>query len=557
MALISESCESCGTPLPAPDAAGLITCPSCGRVTREDEPTPAPAPAPSTWLPDASADPRSITIHQETVETVVKVAKVGRGCSIVVSLIIVASVVGGIALAVNSGTNAVKSVTDALTPSSSSNAISLSGSVEPIAATPDPTDFLVVVQDYKDGDSHRYLTRVKLGAAGFSEVWRSAALPSSASAAKVAAVGDTLFAGFDDNVWAVSLATGKQQWTASLRDSITNCVGCFAVAEGHLVVRTQDAYLTGFAPASSEQSWTRRLNSQSAQVSSAGGHLYLVDDSAEKGQPTRVHSIDPATGRDRRSIAPACPPGPQDYYASNMSAGDGVYAVPGSKDLVSAFGFGDGCVVRWEATTNRVRFATRIRGTGSFDEDQTLVGPRDLVLGSSSEAMVRVSLANGAQTAMPAGVDQHAEPARIVGRTLLATTTTTRGTTRGGLAAWSLDSGRRLWNVPAPKGAQPTSKRHSSDALFDNSPRLVLATDGTTAHLFVFEGEGHKLTIQSVDVATGDLGDPVTTTYPTRYASGTPSLTVEALGRTKMLVSLDTLLVSIPFDGGAPKRYPN
>ena len=105
-----------------------------------------------------------------------------------------------------------------------------------------------------------------------------------------------------------------------------------------------------------------------------------------------------------------------------------------------------------------------------------------------------------------------------MGRTLVALTVTTRGTPRGGLAGWDLASGERTWANASLGAAQPvsTGPYHSSDALFDGSPRsLVVPFDGGL-NVFVFEGTNRTFSVAPLDLATGELGAGVRRAFLTR-----------------------------------------
>jgi outer membrane protein assembly factor BamB len=574
--LATTTC-TCGTTLPAPDALGLVTCPSCGRVIKGDDPTPDPppsvgkppdggeawpappviAPTPGAgagWTPPGSSGGTpAIDLagmgNLDPGRTVSKAIRFGRGCSIGITVLIFLGVIIGIVIAVAKGKDAIDK---AFNSTSDDITIFNSGSV---VATQDgdPTDITVVVQHY-DSSAHRYIARLAVGPDGFTEQWRSPELPGSTSGAQVAVVGDTLFAAFDDRLWALDRETGEQRWTTFLRDRVTSgCASCVTAVEGKLVVRTTDSWLTGFAPDSQEPAWSRRLVSPSATVSSVGGHLYVADDSAEQGQPSRVHTINPADGRDRRSVALGCP-ADQRSSDAEVEPDTVVHAVPGTKDLVAAFGFGSVCVVRWEASTGRVRFAAKLPESATVDQGQVVVGERDIAIGGSSGVGV-VSLADGRVRALPEVQDEDASPGAIVGRTLVTSTTTTRGTRRGGLAGWDLDSGQRLWSVQAPGGAQPASVS-SSDALFEGQPRSVLVSDGLRLRLVVFDGGTRNITVTDVDPRTGDLGRRISDKLGDR-GSGTPSIAIEAIGTTRIVFTVDTRLHMIDLAGGGLAKYPS
>lgn len=133
----------------------------------------------------------------------------------------------------------------------------------------------------------------------------------------------------------------------------------------HLVVRSRDAYLTSFAAGSPEAVWRRRLSATDARSMSVGGRLLVIDDSA--GAPgATVRTVDPITGQDQGGFGPEC----VDLggaLAVRLAPSDSVLAVPGTSDLVAAFGFGEGCVVRWDPDSGAVRFAVRVPSLGTVD----------------------------------------------------------------------------------------------------------------------------------------------------------------------------------------------
>jgi hypothetical protein len=215
-------------------------------------------------------------------------------------------------------------------------------------------------------------------------------------------------------------------------------------------------------------------------------------------------------------------------------------------------------VVRWESVSGTVRWTLGITGNFSSSDSPPLISDRDLVLGSSG-SIVHVDLASGRGAELEQVPDAAAEPHSLSGRTLIGQTTATRGTSKGGVAAWDLTTNKRLWSVPLPKGAQPASTGPwaSSDALFDGSPRSVLVTGGSSAQVVTFFGEDRVVDTQSLDLATGELGRPVRRTYLSRFStSGTPSLTVEDISPDRLVISVDSLLEIVPLPDGEILRWP-
>ncbi len=463
--------------------------------------------------------------------------------------------------AVRSCSSAVDDAIDSIPSGSSSSLITFSGSAELLSAAGGKTDTVIVVQEVSGGSVVRRLARVRFADGSSTTVWQSEPLDDSASSAEVALVGDTVFAGVEDELYALEADSGTTRWRTKLHDKVTTgCPDCFAIAGPNLVVRTTDAYVTGYGPRSSESLWSRRLNSTAGSIAVPDGQLLLVDDPEDRAAVTPVQLVDPATGRTVRSTAPTCPKKEGTYYELEMSAGDRVLPLKGSNDVVAAFGFSDACVVRWDPASGTVKWTSRLDGASSLQDDATVLSQTDLVVTTSANAIVHIDLRTGVAKVLDAPADSRATPARIVGRTLVADLVTVRGTPKGGLIAWDLASGKRLWAQSQLGNAQPTSKGSytNSDALFDGTPRSVLVSAGDGLNVFVFDGESRTFSVRPLDLATGDLGTEVKRAFLARYDSGTPSLTVEAVTPTHLLISIDSQLQTIPVSGkGDVVGYPS
>ncbi len=398
-----------------------------------------------------------IVMATEAAETAAKAAKTGCGIGAVLVTLLVLAIIGGVIYAVTTGVSSVtKSISELTGSSSSSQLYPSSGSVAVLPGEGSTSDLVLVVTDNSD-DSKRKVVRTKVGPDGSETLWKSEPLPGDAYTASVAVEGDHLYVAAGDEVRLLSLATGAETWRATLTDKVTGrCTSCFAVVQKKLVVRTDDAYLTGFQASSNEPLWSRRLNSVSARANLVGGNLVLVDDAATPGTPAAVETLDPATGRAARSISPSCPAGGDIYSPVTMRAGAQVVAVPGTGDLVAVFGSSPGCVVRWESASGTIRWTLGITGNYSSSDSPPLISSRDLVLGNSG-SMVHVDLGSGRGAELEQVPDAAAEPHHLSGRTLIGQTTSTRGTSKGGVAAWDLTTNKRLWSVPLPKGSQPAS----------------------------------------------------------------------------------------------------
>lgn len=555
-------CDGCGATLPKADDAGMMTCGSCGRITRD------PAHRIPTSPTTPFAEPRAPIVVDLSgldlsgaADTAVKTTKAGCGIGSVVMLIVLV-VVGIIVFSVVRGVNdATKGISKAFSSAPSSNLFPDGDATWVLpGGEGSEVDVLTLVSDNQD-DSRRKLVRLTMSEDGTEQRWISAAFAKDAYTVVVAYAGNDLWVGANDELRLLDLRTGKERWHTGLNDKVTTgCPGCFSVVEGKLVVRTDDAYLSGFGASSGEPLWTKRLGSVGARPSVASGRVIVVDQ--ESGKDPLATTLDPASGRVVNASTIRCPATPDEPFDVELQTGAQIVGVPGSTDVAAVAGSGYSCAARWDPATGAVRWTDRGEGSASPTDNRTLVAGTDLVF-ATNEALVRIDLGSGRRTTLAPVPDVRAKPLAIVGRTVLGETETTRGTTKGGLAAWSLDDGRNLWATPLPQGAQLASDNayNSSDALFDGQNRSVYvppATPAGPAHVMTFEGEGRTYRTQTLDLATGALGTATPEEFPTRYGGdGTVSMTVVDSGPTRVVVTMDTLLEVIPVDGGAVVRWPS
>lgn len=572
----SSVCTACGAMLPLPDLAGLITCPSCGRVTRGEvpgssapaagsaawPPPPVPAPDPgSQWEPPAPVPGAPSAPPPSAMPSAPKAARTASkiGCGLVP--IVVIGFVGFMLV------GALRSCDDTSPTTGgpsffdrSSNVITISGSATVLRSSPDATE-VAVIQQQTGSATVRRLAIVRFTPEGSEEVWTSEPLDESASRIEVAEVDDTLFAAYEDVLLALDRETGETRWRTTLRDQVTfNCPSCFVALGEQVVIRTTDAYVSAYRAGSAEPRWSKRLRSAQGSMSVANDRLLVVDDPEAQQQLTQVQLLDPADGRVLRTVAPTCPGEGSTPWELEMRPGDQVHAVPGSDDVVALFGFGEGCAVRWAPDSGAPRWASRIEGVSSVSPEAVLVGDEDLVAPSSSTQSVAVALDDGAVRVLDHPVDTSVEPIQIVGRTLLGASATSRGTPKRGLAAWDLATGERTWGIRIPGDPEPVSylDGFSSDALFDGSPRFLVQPTVDGADVVTFEGEQRTFAVRALDLGDGTLGPEVRRGLLARYDSGTVSLTVEGIEADRLIVSVDNALQALPPGGRGPVvGYPS
>lgn len=573
--MVEGLCTSCGAELPPPDVAGLITCPNCQRVTRSDElgtagagwpappvaaPTPGGSWAPPSPVAGAPSPPpavdRSAKLRGPGGSTVRSAGAKGCGVALAIAAVLAIAVVG----TVRSCSSAVNDAISSIPSVSTSSLITLSGTSTVVASSGGRTDVIATIQENAGSDTVRRLALIRFADGRSQKVWETEPIGDSASRAEIAQAGTTFFAGVDDTLYAIDAQTGDTRWSTTLRDKVTTgCPECFGTAKGNLVVRTADAYVTAFGQRSSEPLWTKRLNSPSGSLAVVGGQPLVIDDPEDATARTTVALLDPADGRVVRATAPTCPRNEDTPWELEISPGDTISEVGTQHDVVAAFGFGDACVVRWNPASGAIKWTSRLDGASSLQAEQQVMGERDLVVSASGGAMVSIDLSTGKAHLLEVPADVRVTPDRIVGRTLVADTVTVRGTPKGGLAGWDLTNGDRIWAGTSLGRAQPTSRSRyfSSDALFDGSPRSLLVPAGEGLNSFVFDGTDRTFAVRPLDLGSGDLGTEVKRGFVSQYESGTPSLTVEAITPTHLLVSVDSRLQIIPVSGrGAVVGFP-
>ncbi len=556
-------CESCATVLPPADVDGLSVCPSCGRVDRsvaderarlaaEQAKAEADRPQINSSITIDLGDLSKIeglSTFEGTGEAVkdaaVTTAKVG--CIVPIIIFVVMGIIGFSVFRSLSSDNAFKSIIDSAT--GKGDLLPLSSSV--MQAQTDAkgtTDLVLEVQD--NGASERMVMRMTIGPDGTKELWRSKPLPANAYNLTTARAGNTLFVGAADQLRALDWRTGEERWRTTLSDKVENaCESCFDVVGDGVLVRTTDAVISMYGPTSSEARWSRRLASAQGRASVVNGAIYLVDDAAKSSDPAPVATLDPPTGKVLRSAAPTCKPADGEPWTLAMDAGDRVHGVPGTKDLVAAFGFGSTCVMRWDPATGGVRWARALADISSFDQDKVVVQGKWLVLASSSGSY-RVDLSSGQPLALAKPADANPEGrARVFGGVVVVPITSTRGSTKAGFAGWDLASGRLLWSVllKGDSHIMDTDANRSSTTLFPGATGSVLVANRGQARLVTF-AENKAMLVQDLNLRTGDLGSPDARNYAYSW-SGTPSITWEHDDPDAILVNVDSKLQRIPLTG--------
>jgi outer membrane protein assembly factor BamB len=568
-------CKSCGAILPLPDLEGNASCLSCGRNHRvaTPEPEPVPTPTPSSaprfdptgagddrvpWTPDLTGSVATVPARNRTASSL--------GCLLSVLVVIGAISAAVVVFARSVSTDVRESLERAFDVDSSrlslgSGAVLVLDDAGPGGRVVDGASGAPVVAAvvYDAGHDARFVSRLPLTAGDQTPdpVWSSEPFPTSTYDAALAQIDGTVLAGVADEVWALDAATGARSWTAPLPDKVgAGCPTCFTVFGDTLVVVTEDEQVHAFGAASASPRWTRRLESPSARVVVSDAGVVISDQDPAKPGTQLITVLDPASGAVRSALSPTCP-GRDGGFPTTMNFADSVLAVPGSPDLVAGISFGGTCLVRWDGTTGQLRWTTTAETGGSLDDDDALITADRLFAPTADGAMLAVDLTTGGSSRLALPPDVTAVPVAVSGPLLVAETTTTRGTIRGGLAAWDLGNGQAVWQSAMPDGSKPFSDRTagSSESLFPDSPLSMVVTVGTGLQLATFSGDTYTATIRPVDPATGALGEPRAWSFG--EGPGIPSLRLHRVTPDGLLITADNALLHLPFAAdGEPVGWP-
>lgn len=552
-------CEGCGAVLPLADMEGKVVCPACGRATKEQKAPPA-AGAPGsitidfTGLGKAVEDAAKIGTSfpsYPTAKTVKRGIAFSSAVGCLVPLIVLA-VTGAIAFsAFRNGTDTIKKsfgiTSPGLSPSSGT-------SLQLPAEGGGVGDVIALGYDPKANE--RRVGRFRVAGEDSKVVWQTGPMGSSVYSVSLARAGANVFVAGGDSLRMVDLATGTQRWEASLPDKVSpSCAECFVAVGDGVVVRTDDATVAAYGPGSAEPRWSRHLAAANGTMVVTEAGVVVVDDAPAPARGQVATVLEAATGKVRSSYAPRCPGTEATSPFGGLSSGDLLRGVPGTSDLLAVVTFGSTCVVRWDGATGAVRWASPFELPGSVQKDDTVVSAQLLAFGTTANEVRRVDLATGQVGSLALPADVSARPLRVSGSMLVGETTSTRGSTKGGLVGWDLRTGAVAWQVPMPSGSQSVSRSvNGSDALFDGQPRSVLVATDTGLALVTFDGADRTYVVRTLDAATGKLSGGTPASFGS--GSGTPSLEVEGVVANRLFAFLDSDLVVIPLDGkGSVSRF--
>ncbi|HYI62381.1 MAG TPA: PQQ-binding-like beta-propeller repeat protein [Acidimicrobiales bacterium] len=560
-----SSCNRCGGSLPPPDDDDNIVCPGCGLFHHVGDsgpglPPPPPSPPPPTPLggPGAAAPGGPFGAGAAvgagvptfgptappaagTTPTPGRRRRRGPGLGCLLALVILAATLVPIGFAVYQAGRAVSRAGGGDTDLELT--VTTGDSEVVTGAGGRPTEVVGLAQPVGSGD--RVVARVAIDG---EVAWTAPVVPADVYSAQFRVTDDLVLASLGAEVVALDRATGASRWRASASDEVDpRCRHCFAVLGDTLVVLGRDATVTALDVADGSGRWSRRLESPRGSTHVVGGTLLVVDQVDLSG-PASLAVTDPATGEVGGRITPSCPDPAYPAELAQVIAfqpDSPVIPVPGSDDVVLAFGSTTTCVQRWTLPDPRMRWSRAAElGSGLTDPTTTADGT-DLVI-SDSSALVHVGLSEGSMTALPLPRDTApAGPAVLAGGRLVTAVTSSRGTARLSLLAFDLRRGEALWDRALPRGVEAfdLSPDRSTETLFAGDARFLLAPAGADdVALVTLASPGQRLTVEHVAVATGRARPVGRDTFALRYEGSTsPSARIERVTGGRVVFTTESI----------------
>lgn len=184
--------------------------------------------------------------------------------------------------------------------------------------------------------------------------------------------------------------------------------------------------------------------------------------------------------------------------------------MPGTDDVVIAYGTAPSCVQRWTTTSGEQRWSRPIDvRLDSFDVDDRAwsVGDTELVLVGYEEWIV-VGLAEGGVRVVPVPADSQAGPdVALSGDGFVGTVSSTRGSAVWSLVAHDLRSGDLRWTRELDVDAVPAEvgPESSTESVYDGSMFAVVPV-GEGLRLLTVGPPGPRFEVSELAPDTGEGG---------------------------------------------------
>lgn len=528
-----NECDHCGAMLPPADAEGLRTCLYCGTDYDITPPTENPAPP---HRPDFVTVPTVNVLHSP------RQRRAGVGClsGVVVILLVSAAIPLAIVLfASDAARNAIDSVFRQELSITGESALLLPG--EP----GDPVRMIALTSVYDTGRSE-VVHRVARFDGGDEPTWMGPELSEGQYQVHLLTDGNRVYTTDDDEVVALSLADGTEQWRGSLTDEILwNCEHCFSLAGDRLLVTASDGILTVFDTATGAQRWTRRFDDTRATTFVAGDRVLMIDGS---GIDHRGIVVNPADGAEVLTFSGSC-----QEDGSPIASGFGVDdpVIPmADGSVVMGYGSWPACWQRVDLATGQSRWNVLLpEGDARYDighaHDATTLVAQD-----GDGGLTVIDLATGAARQIGAVPDAEAFPIAVTADTIVTLRESSRGSRPWSIAALNLGDGTERWTW-ALDDAVPTTGTFGASAIVSSNERHVaIAARDQRVDMVTVDGDTSDLTVERLDLATGVAAPKATIDRPSVLGALSyvelgwpPGRAVVLIGSQVVVVDLDTAAV--------------
>ncbi len=511
-----HECENCGAQLPAPDEHGNRTCSFCHSVFSPPAPV-APATPPQMNLvinaPGYSAPMFSATPGVVPDFDPVNPPKKGRGCGCFTSLLVLAIILAAVGVPLYFGLHSAGvnfgnfNITSPFEQGYTYGAPMMVLPGEPSA----PPSFITTGSQYASGGTQYKVLRYN--GKDSKPVWASPSIGDGTIDQTMANDGKNVYVTAKAKVYAFKLSDGTQAWQAALSDDVSSygCDSCLIVMGDHVIVRSTDETLQAYDAATGAPAWSHRLASASAKVVHTAKSLIVVDGDSGKEVP---NIVDPATGTAGASIDATCSKTSDASYVEHAGSSAVYRPTPDGASLLIIFGSSPGCIQSWNPVTGAAEWSVVIDGSTSFDNStmSLLDTPSGLVV-SDSRTIGIIGPEHTEYRVLGQDKDLNYYALGYSGTDLIAEVKSTRGTTKTSIMAIDIPTGAEKWTVAFGKSVPvdaPTSSS-SYNASSDGS-YTAQVVDAKVYVLTMTEGRSydHKLSVDSIDIATGTPGARVT-----------------------------------------------
>lgn len=499
-----DECDNCGAMLPPADAAGLRTCLYCGHTTDITPPEVEPEPALEPTVVATSVVVTGADLD-EALGRAGRGAKVGKGCALwgILAFVLLMFLVpiGAVMLA----EDAFDGIGD-LGDLGGEDGIDLDVSGEDALLLPseptEPLDVVALTYHY-DRDLEESVHEVARFDGDDQPMWRGPRLSESQYQVPLLSDGTRLFTVDDDEVQALSLADGTEQWRGSLTDELTwTCEHCFSLVGDRLLATSSDGVLQAYDTATGKQAWSRRFDDVRAPTHVVGDRVLVIDGT---GGDHRGIVLSPADGSELGTVEGSCRRPDGSGSSSDLDPDAQVLPMADGTVLLG-YGTWPGCWERRDLATGQVLWQA-VLDEVSFSWDLVTVHDQaTLVMQDNDEGLLVVDLATGAVRRRPPETDTQLFPLAITSTAHVALSQSTRGSQPWSVVALDPATGAQRWSWSLGERTPAVGTFGASTIVSSNEQQVAIHADDGGVDLVTVDGETGDLTVERIDMATGSAG---------------------------------------------------